>query len=107
MDATLADAITTTTNGPYAAVQIKGATEPVSVEIVGKALGTSGAFSVTFDIEESADASSFSAVKTVTVAGTAETKPIALQHVARKPWVRLNVTAISGTGASLSAALRV
>ena len=107
MDATLADNITTTTNGPYAAIQIKGASEPIPVSIIGRVLGTSGAFSATIQIQESDDASSFSTAATITVGGTAETKPFALQHTARKAWVRLNVSAISGTGASVAAILRL
>jgi hypothetical protein len=103
MLATLADNITTTTNGAYAAIQLKGATDPVQIEIVGRCLGTSGAFSATIQIQESDDASSFSTAATVGVSGTAETKPFACAHTARKAYVRLNVSAISGTGASVSA----
>lgn len=107
LEATLADNITTTTNGPYAAVQPKGATEPIAVEIFGRGLGTSGAWSATIQVQESDDASSFSTVATIGVSGTANTKPFAIQHVVRKAWVRLNVSAISGTGASVAAGIRI
>ncbi len=102
-DATLADNITTTTNGTYVALQPKGATNPVAIEIVGKGLGTSGAFSATIQVQESDDASSFATTATLGVSGTAETKPLVYAHIARKAYVRLNVSAISGTGASVSA----
>jgi hypothetical protein len=107
MEATLADNITTTTNGPYVALQVKNATQPVPVQIVGKGLGTSGAFSATIQIQESNDASSFSTTATVGVSGTAESKPIAYVHVARKAYIRLNVSAISGTGAAVYASCQV
>lgn len=101
--ATLANAITTTTNGTYAAIQPVGATDPIVVDIVGKASGTSGAFSATIQIQTSPDASSWTTQSTLVVAGTAESKPFAVQQVVRTPFVRINVSAISGTGASVSA----
>lgn len=107
MYATLANGITTATNGTYVAVQPVGATQPVMVEIFGKALGTAGAFSITFDIETSGDGTTFTQVKEITIAGTAQSKPFALQHKVSAPFMRLNVTAISGTGAALSATVRV
>lgn len=107
MEATLANGITTTTNGPYVAVQPLGASEPIIVEVFGKGLGTSGAFSISFDIETSTDASSFSAASSHVIAGTATSKPFVFQQKVAAPFVRVNVTAISGTGAALSAGCRV
>ena len=88
MNATVASNITTTTNGSYVALQPVGKTDPVVVEITGKVVGTSA----TIQVQESADASSFSTVSTLTytTAGL-----ISVQHVARKPYLRLNVSAIS------------
>lgn len=96
MNVTLASNITTTTNGPYAAIQPIGKTDPVVVEIVGKVVGTSA----TIQVQESADASSFSTVSTLTytTAGL-----ISVQHVARKPFIRLNVSAISSAAVDAEA----
>jgi hypothetical protein len=104
--ATLAAGITTATNGTYAAVQRISETEPVIVDVYGKALGTSGAFSATIQIQTSADASSWTTRSTLTVSGTAETKPFAVQQKVAAPFVRVNVSAISGTGAAVSAEVR-
>jgi hypothetical protein len=101
--ATLADGITTTTNGTYAAVQKIGSTDPVIVEVYGKALGTSGAFSATIQIQTSPDASSWTTQSTLVIGGTAESKPFDVQQKVAVPFVRVNVSAISGTGASVSA----
>jgi hypothetical protein len=94
--------ITSTTNGTYVAVQPIGSTQPQIVEIFGKGLGTSGAFSITYVIESGSDGSTFGTTNaTITIAGTAESKPIALQTKVSLPFVRARVTAISGTGAAL------
>ena len=106
MEATLANAITTTTTGPYVAIQPIGATEPLVVEVFGKYLGTSGAFSITVELQGSADASSFTAISTHVLTGTAESKPFAVQIKVPKPYLCAEVTAISGTGASFSLGCR-
>lgn len=94
--------ITTTTNGTYIALQPIGETQPVTLEIFGKALGTSGAFSITYVIQSGSDGSTFGTTNaTITIAGTAQSKPISIQQVIKLPFVRINVTAISGTGAAL------
>lgn len=94
--------ITTTTNGTYAAVQPIGSTQPVVVEIFGKGLGTSGAYSITYVIQSGSDGSTFGTTNaTITIAGTAQSKPISIMQVIKLPFVRINVTAISGTGAAL------
>ena len=104
---TPAAGITTTTNGTYAALQPIGATQPVPVEIFGKGFGTSGAFSITYVIESGLDGSTFGTTNaTITIAGTAESKPISLVAVVSLPFVRARVTAISGTGAALVLGLR-
>ena len=104
MEASLTPAagITSTTNGTYAALQTIGSTQPVALEIFGKAFGTSGAFSITYVIQSGSDGSTFGTTNaTITITGTAESKPILLTQVISLPFVRINVTAISGTGAAL------
>jgi hypothetical protein len=99
--------ITSTTNGTYVAVQPIGSTQPVPVEIFGKGLGTSGAFSITYVIESGSDGTTFGTTNaTITIAGTAQSKPIALSQVIKLPFVRARVTSISGTGAALVLSLR-
>jgi hypothetical protein len=106
-EVTLANGITTTAAGTYVAVQPVTGTEPVMVDIFGKGLGTSGAFSITYVIESGSDGSTFGTTNaTITIAGTAESKPIALQTKVSLPFVRARVTAISGTGAALSLGCR-
>jgi hypothetical protein len=102
MEATLANAITSTTTGPYVAVQPIGGTDPVIVEVYGKSLGTSGAYSITVELQGSEDASTFTAISTHVLTGTAQSKPFAVQVKVPVPFLRAEVTAISGTGASLS-----
>ena len=99
--------ITSTAAGTYFAVQPIGKTDPLMVEIYGKAFGTSGAFSVTYVIESGSDGSTFGTTNaTITIAGTAETKPFSTQTKISLPFVRVRVTAISGTGAALVAEIR-
>lgn len=105
---TAAAGITTTAAGTYMALQPVGKTDPVVCEIYGKAFGTSGAFSITYVIESGTDGTTFGTTNaTITVAGTAETKPIAIQQVVSLPFVRVRVTAVSGTGAALVLEIRV
>ena len=106
MECTLANAISTTTNGPTAGIQLYGATDPMVVEVYGIGVGTSGAIAITLQIQESADASSWTTVGTVALDGTFTSKPFAVQQLIRKPYVRVNVSAISGTGAAITAHMR-
>lgn len=106
MECTLANAITTVTNGPTAGLQLFGATDPIVVEVYGIGVGTSGSISITLQIQESADASSWTTVGTVSLSGTFTSKPFDVQQVIRKAYVRANVSAISGTGAAVTAHMR-
>jgi len=105
MEVSIANAITTATNGPTVGVQPFGKTDPVIVSIVGAATGTSGAQNIIVDFEESVDGTTWTTASTLTLAGTFTSKPFAIQTKVRKPYVRANVTTITGTGASLSANL--
>lgn len=105
---TTAAGLTTTTNGTYMPLQPVGGTEPIICEVFGKALGTSGAFSITWVLEAGTDGSTFgTTLATITTAGTAETKPIAIQQKCSLPFIRARVSSISGTGAALVLSIRV
>lgn len=111
MQVSLANAITTTTNGPTVAVQPKngaissvGKHNPVILRLDIAATGTSGAQSIIFDIEGSLTGlGSWTAIKTYTLDGTYTKKSQTFEQKVRDPYIRVNVTTISGTGASLSA----
>jgi hypothetical protein len=107
MEASLTPAagITTATNGTYVAIQPIGGTEPIAVEIVGKAFRASGAFTATMVIQYSADGSSFSTHSSHDLAGTSESKPFAIVAKIPYPFVRLNISAISS--ATIVARLRM
>ena len=107
MEVSLANAITTATNGPTVGIQPFGKTDPIIVEVVGAATGTAGAINIVFDVEESVDGTTFTTASTLTLAGTFTSKPFAIQTKIRKAYARINVTTITGTGASLSANLLV
>lgn len=107
MEVSLANAITTATSGPNVGIQPYGKTDPVIVEVAGSATGTSGAINIIFDIEESVDGTTYTAASSLTLAGTFTSKPFAVQTKIRKPYARITVTTITGTGASLSANLTV
>ena len=102
--------ITSTAAGTYFAVQPIGKTDPLMVEVYGKVFGTSGAYSVTYVIESGSDGSTFGTTNaTITLAGNTATlasKPFSTQTKISLPFVRVRVTAISGTGAALVAEIR-
>jgi len=107
MEVSLANAITTTTNGPTVAVQMPTASEPITFDIQIDARGTSGAQSIIFDLEGSATGlGSWTTIKNYVVDGTYTQKVQSFQQVISKPYTRVNVTTISGTGASLSVRMR-
>lgn len=101
---TPAAGITTATNGTYVAVQPIGGTEPVAIEVFGRAARASGAYTATMVIQVSADGSSFTTHSTHALSGTSESKPFAFQSVVRSPFVRLNISAISN--ATINAGIR-
>lgn len=107
MEASLTPAagITTATNGTYVALQPIGGTDPVQVEVFGKALRASGAFTATIVIQYSDDGSSFSTHSSHDVAGTSESKPFSFVSTIAHPFVRLNVSSISN--ATIIARVRV
>ena len=107
MEVTLAYNITTATNGPSVGVQPYGGTEPIVVDVYGQGVGTSGAQNIVFDVEHSVDGTTWTTAATITVAGTHTSKPFTYQVKVAKPYVRANVTTITGTGAALYADMRV
>jgi hypothetical protein len=107
MEVTLAYNITTATNGPSVGVQPYGGTEPIVVDVYGQGVGTSGAQNIVFDVEHSVDGTTWTTAATITVAGTHTSKPFTYQVKVAKPYVRANVTTITGTGAALYANMRV
>lgn len=106
-EVSLANGITTTTTGPNIGVQPFGMTKPIIVDVYGQAVGTSGAINIIFDVQESVDGSSYTTASSLTLAGTFTSKPFAIQVKIRKPYMRINVTTITGTGAALYAGARL
>ena len=107
LEVSVANAITTATNGPNVGVQPYGKTDPVVVTVAGAASGTSGAINIVFVVQESVDGTTYTTASTTTLAGTFTSKPFSIQTKIRKPYARINVTTITGTGASLSAAMYI
>ena len=102
-DVSLANSITTVTNGPTIAVQPFGATEPVELDLRVSASATGGTPSCTFDVEGSTTGlGSWTAITTYTIDGFNPYKAQSFQQIVRVPYVRVNVTAISGTAATLN-----
>jgi hypothetical protein len=103
MDVSLANNITSVTNGPTIAIQPFGKADPLTIQLEVAAAGTSGAQSISFNIEGSATGlGSWTNIQTYTVDGTYTSKGQYFNQVVRYPYLRCNVTAVSGTGASLS-----
>lgn len=106
-EVTLASNITTATSGPTAGVQPYGSTQPIIIDIFGKAIGTSGAQNIIFTVQESVDNSTWTTAATMTLAGTFTSKPFAVQVKISKALVRVTVGTITGTGAALYAEARI
>lgn len=104
----LANAITTATTGPTIALQMPSAismVEPWIAEVRFVLDGTSGAISVTFTIEKSDSGTGTwtTAMAAVTMTTTGPTKGIFLgQQKFEGSYFRVNISAISGTGAALT-----
>ena len=107
MEVSLANGITTATTGPNVGIQPYGGTEPIIVDVFGKAVGTSGAINIVFLVQESVDGTTYTTASTTTLAGTYTSKPFSMQVKIRKPYARVSVTTITGTGAALYAGLRM
>jgi hypothetical protein len=107
MEVTLANNITTATNGPTVGIQPYGSGQPVVVDVFGYGAGTSGSQNIVFDVEHSVDGSTWATAATITVAGTHTSKPFTYQVKVSRAYARVNVTTITGTGAALYANLRM
>jgi hypothetical protein len=109
LDISMANAITTVTTGPTVALQLPAAQAPVLplvCDCVAVLTGTSGALSVTYSIEKSDTGlgswTTAVAANTISAVSGVTTVTMPMQCKFEGSYFRVNVSAISGTGAAFT-----